>query len=84
MTTHNRGERPIHSSSNVMTRSVFGSLSSSASANNKQPTSPRRKPSTVKKQQARSPLSSTTSSKSNANASSLMTQSLYAGFIYNF
>ncbi|KAL7076654.1 hypothetical protein ACQ4LE_003827 [Meloidogyne hapla] len=76
ITSNNRGERAIHSS-NAMTRSVFGSLTSSTSANNKQPVSPRRKPSAVKKQQAKSPLSSTTSTKSAPPP--LMTQSLYAG-----
>uniref|UniRef100_A0A915MS57 non-specific serine/threonine protein kinase n=1 Tax=Meloidogyne javanica TaxID=6303 RepID=A0A915MS57_MELJA len=74
-TSHYRGEKPIPSS-NVMTRSVFGSLTSSTSANNnKQPTSPRRKPSAVKKQ-TRSPLSSTTSTRSAPQP--LMTQSLYS------
>uniref|UniRef100_A0A915LFR9 Uncharacterized protein n=1 Tax=Meloidogyne javanica TaxID=6303 RepID=A0A915LFR9_MELJA len=74
-TSHYRGEKPILSS-NAMTRSVFGSLTSSTSANNnKQQTSPRRKPSAVKKQ-TRSPLSSTTSTKSAPQP--LMTQSLYS------
>nr|CAD2167909.1 unnamed protein product [Meloidogyne enterolobii] len=74
-TSHYRGEKPIPSS-NAMTRSVFGSLTSSTSANNnKQATSPRRKPSAVKKQ-TRSPLSSTTSTKSAPQP--LMTQSLYS------
>ena len=74
-TSHYRGEKPIPSS-NAMTRSVFGSLTSSTSANNnKQQTSPRRKPSAVKKQ-TRSPLSSTTSTKSAPQP--LMTQSLYS------
>ncbi|KAF7624755.1 Serine/threonine-protein kinase RIO1 [Meloidogyne graminicola] len=76
--TNNRVEKPVHPS-DVMTRSVLGSLGSSAPTNKQQPTSPRRKPSAVKKQQSKSPIIPSTANKNNGPvSSSLMTQSLYS------